>query len=266
MKNNYFEQRGVSSNMRFTLMITGTLSLLMLFVGCNKTTIPTDKGMESINVDVPREMKNAEEDAAIAREGHRIVSLLSPYELYIGQNTYSVVKDRVSYSGRLEEQVRANAEQMVYFQGAASAEYELVASVLSQIRIAGADNIGLIVSGKSANQGSTSLRRFAVKLPPEPEPNEKIKPDNLLLVAELSAAGKIRLNQNEMGEISQPGVLTSMLTRIFEQRTNSNVAEKAVKIKAAKQASYADVVRVIDAVKGAGGSPIILEIYDLNEK
>lgn len=265
MGNNYFEQRDVSSNMRFNLMMAGILSLLMLSVGCNKPIVPTDKGMESMIVDVPREMKNAEEDAAIARDGSRIVSLLNSDELYIGKEAYPK-NDKDLFQRRIGEQVKGDAEQLIYLQVGQFVEYGRVADILNDILYMEAHNIALIVSGKSANQGGNSLRRFAVKLPRMPEPTEEVKPEKLALVVELKADGKIRLNQNDMGTVSQAEVLSTQLSSIFPERAANNIAEKTVTIKAAKRSSYVNVVKVIDAVKGAGGNPIILEIYDLSDK
>ena len=39
--------------------------------------------------------------------------------------------------------------------------------------------------------------------------------------------------------------------------------EKAVTIKAPKRVKYGDVVKVIDVIKGAGSSPIVLQLDDL---
>ena len=41
--------------------------------------------------------------------------------------------------------------------------------------------------------------------------------------------------------------------------------EKTIVVKAQRATRYADVVAVIDAVKGAGANPIILQIDDLSD-
>jgi biopolymer transport protein ExbD len=41
--------------------------------------------------------------------------------------------------------------------------------------------------------------------------------------------------------------------------------EKTVVVKAQRSTRYADVVAVIDAVKGAGANPIVLQIDDLSD-
>ena len=64
--------------------------------------------------------------------------------------------------------------------------------------------------------------------------------------------------------------MTSQLSEIFEQRTtngvfreNTNEIEKTIFIKSPKSVRYGDVVKVIDAAKLAGASPIGLQIDDL---
>ena len=62
------------------------------------------------------------------------------------------------------------------------------------------------------------------------------------------------------------------LQEIFKQRENngvfrenSNEIEKTIFIKSPKSLRYGDVVKVIDAAKGAGASPIGLQVDDLTD-
>jgi len=74
--------------------------------------------------------------------------------------------------------------------------------------------------------------------------------------------------------------LSVTLEQVFEQRRQNHAykyelrdridlpeevrIEKTVFIKAPRALPYADVVRVLDSLKGAGASPIGLQIDDLN--
>jgi biopolymer transport protein ExbD len=115
--------------------------------------------------------------------------------------------------------------------------------------------------------------RFEAKVPAEPkdQQNVDVKPNPLTLVVSINRDTRaIQLNNNPAGTVDDPSSLTGQLTDIFKQRENngvfrenSNEIEKTIFIKSPKSARYGDVVKVIDAAKGAGASPIGLQIDDL---
>jgi biopolymer transport protein ExbD len=113
--------------------------------------------------------------------------------------------------------------------------------------------------------------RFEAKVPAEPKDkeNQQVKPNPLSLVVDVDQEGKIRLNKEEQVDA---GALGAKLSEIFETRTRNGVfkegsttneIEKTVFVKAPKALKYGEVVRVIDSVKGAGATPIGLQIDDL---
>jgi biopolymer transport protein ExbD len=119
--------------------------------------------------------------------------------------------------------------------------------------------------------------RFEAKVPAEPKPEQQqadIKPNPLTLVVSINKAdGKIVLNRDEaLGDITNTEPLTNRLSAIFKQREidgafreGTNEVEKTVFIKSPRSVKYGDVVKVIDAVKLAGASPVGLQIDDLSE-
>src|SRR2546423_11291406 len=113
---------------------------------------------------------------------------------------------------------------------------------------------------------------FEVRLPVEPRPNDRsnIKPDPLTLVVSLDKNGRLRLNNEPRGDIGNTELITSSLRNVFKERENNGVfredtneIEKTVMIKAPRSSRYGDVVRLVDAVKGAGGHPIGFQLDDL---
>lgn len=112
--------------------------------------------------------------------------------------------------------------------------------------------------------------RFEAKVPAEPKDQPvDVKPNPLSLVVEVDKEGKIRLNKQEMADAGATG---AELAKIFGERTRNGVfkegsttneVEKTVFLKAPKSLKYGEVVKVIDAVKGAGATPIGLQIDDL---
>ena len=116
--------------------------------------------------------------------------------------------------------------------------------------------------------------RFEAKVPAEPknQQNLEVKPNPLTLVVAINGSTKgITLNNNSAGDVSDASALTAQLQEIFKAReTNgvfregTNEIEKTIFIKSPTSVRYGDVVKVIDAAKMAGASPIGLQIDDLS--
>ena len=114
--------------------------------------------------------------------------------------------------------------------------------------------------------------RFEAKVPSEPDPNQSqdIKPNPLTLVVTISPDLKLKLNLDEMGSVNDTGPLAAKLASLFQQRKEQNAfkpgtteVEKTVFVKAPRSMQYGNVVKVIDAIKGAGANPVGLQIDDL---
>lgn len=115
--------------------------------------------------------------------------------------------------------------------------------------------------------------RFEAKVPAEPknEPQVNVKPNPLTLVIAISKETKgITLNNDAFGDVTDTDKLSNKLREIFKEREsngvfreNTNEVEKTVFIKSPKSVRYGDVIKVIDAAKAAGASPIGLQIDDL---
>ena len=124
--------------------------------------------------------------------------------------------------------------------------------------------------------------RFKADIPTQRDPNEdvsKLKPNPLTLVVSITPDLQIKLNQDGMGSVNDTSSLAAKLQQTFQQRkeqhaykigmeTATNVSEdqrieKTVFVKAPRALHYGDVVKVIDAIKGAGASPVGLQVDDL---
>jgi biopolymer transport protein ExbD len=123
--------------------------------------------------------------------------------------------------------------------------------------------------------------RFLTKVPSEPERDDRIQPNDKTLVVTIKSDRTLMLNKfTDMGSVNDPSKVVSTLFDLFEQRLQNHVyrdelrdrndlpdsirVEKTVFIKAPRSLPYVDVVRVLDSLKGAGASPIGLQIDDLN--
>ena len=124
--------------------------------------------------------------------------------------------------------------------------------------------------------------RFQADIPTQRDPNEdlsKLKPNPLTLVVTIGQDLSIKLNQDSLGSVNDPTPLAQKLAITFQQRkeqraykigmeTRTDVKEddrieKTVLVKAPRALKYGDVVKVIDAIKGAGANPVGLQVDDL---
>ena len=124
--------------------------------------------------------------------------------------------------------------------------------------------------------------RFQADIPTQRDPNEdlsQLKPNPLTLVVSISNDLQLKLNQDNMGSVNDTAPLSSKLRQVFQQRKEQRAykpgmetrvdvpeeerIEKTVFIKAPRGMRYEDVVKVIDAIKGAGANPVGLQVDDL---
>src|ERR1043165_643735 len=121
--------------------------------------------------------------------------------------------------------------------------------------------------------------RFKADIPTQRDPNEdtsQLKPNPLTLVVTISQDLQLKLNADAMGSVNDPSALAAKLQQTFQLRkeqraykvgmeTATNVPEdqrieKTVFVKAPRGLAYGNVVKVIDAIKGAGASPVGLQV------
>ena len=124
--------------------------------------------------------------------------------------------------------------------------------------------------------------RFKADIPSQRDPHEDIsqlKPNPLTLVVTISSDLSLKLNQESMGSVNDTAALSQKLVQVFQQRKEQRAykpgmesqtnlpedqrIEKTVFVKAPRSAKYGDVVKVIDAIKGAGANPVGLQVDDL---
>lgn len=124
--------------------------------------------------------------------------------------------------------------------------------------------------------------RFQADIPTQRDPNEdlsQLKPNPLTLVVTISNDLQLKLNADSIGSVNDTSPLSQRLAQLFQQRketrayrpgmeTRADVPEadrieKTVFVKAPRSLKYGDVVKVIDAIKGAGASPVGLQVDDL---
>jgi biopolymer transport protein ExbD len=123
--------------------------------------------------------------------------------------------------------------------------------------------------------------RFLTKVPSKPERDVHVDPNINTLVVTIKLDRSLMLNrQTDMGSVNDTVRLSTTLTDLFGERLRNHAyrdelrdradlpdsvrIERTVFIKAPRSLPYADVMRVLDSIKGAGASPVGLQIDDLN--
>lgn len=260
------------------------LALLLFVVACMKRlpeqTIGSNGVPFGVSVVLPRNVNNGEREPAVLKESAVTVSVPAEDEFYVGRERYP--KDDLGdmVSRRLKGQ--AEADRIVYVAGGAFVDYRNIVGVIDKIRKKGVTRIGLLVDQQSTRGEAPSL--FRVQIPAKPDPNDdlsKFKPDPLTLVVSISRDLNLELNREPTGTATDTAKLTQTLTRIFQERkerhayksgmeTRTDVPEderieKTIVVKANRSNKYGDVVRLIDAIKGAGANSIVLQIDDLSD-
>jgi biopolymer transport protein ExbD len=123
--------------------------------------------------------------------------------------------------------------------------------------------------------------RFLANVPSAPDKNKEVLPPPLGLVVTIKSDRSLMLNSlTDMGSVHDTSKLNAKLVDLFQQRLVNHAyryelrdrvdlpeearIEKTVFIKAPRSIPYGEVVRVLDSIRGAGGSPVGLQIDDLN--
>jgi biopolymer transport protein ExbD len=258
------------------------LTLLLLSVAASCRFVMPERYVNynggRVNVDLPNGTKNAENDIGIDKETSLVISLPDDTNIFIEKSRSPIEKAdlRVKLNDLMKD--KAEPDRMVYVAASVFDDYGTVVEILNAIRMADVSRAGLLANRLRGDGPS----RFVVEIPAEPDPNEDLsmrKPNPLTLVVSVGSDLKLRLNMDDSGSINDPEPLISKLLEIFQQRLEQHAykagaemrtdlpeserIEKTLIIKGTRSLKYGDVIKVIDAAKGAGAYPIVMQIDDL---
>ena len=273
---------------RKTRTVALTLSFLTLpgVLSCSKIMPERniDYNAGRVPVSVPRGLRNAEKDVGMDRETAVIVSLPGNDEIYVGKERTASAKEDLSFKLRQLLKDQTDSEKRVYVAAGLMNEWSSVVWICNEIKKQNVFRVGLL----AINAENNSPGRITVELAP-PDPNEGVskedirveirRPNPLTLVVSISPDLRLRLNQDDMGSVNDSAPLSVRLEQTFRARkdmraykpgaetrtdlTEDERVEKTVTVKAPRSIKYGDVMKVIDAIKGAGASPIVLQLDDL---
>lgn len=263
---------------------TALTCILALFLGganACKYVMPeryVDYNKGRVAVNLPRDLKFSEVDRDIEKATAAVITVTDDGRMYVGTD-HSPIE-----GGVLSARVKAllaqepDADKVVYLAADMAADYGHVVSACDEIRMADVERIGLLVNRVRYDWPT----RLTVEIPKQPNPNDDLnmlKPNPLTLLATISPSLEVTLNAEPIGSVNDLESFNRKLQEIFRQREDnyalkpgyetrtdlpmSERVEKNLTIKAPKRSKYGDVVKVIDAARGAGARPIVLQIDDL---
>ena len=123
--------------------------------------------------------------------------------------------------------------------------------------------------------------RFLTKTASKPEKDQPLTANDKTLVVTIKPDRTLLLNrETDMGSVNELSKLTTRLYEVFQDSVRNHAyrdelrdrsdlpdsvrVERTVFIKAPRAIPYAEVMRVLDAIKGAGATPVGLQIDDLD--
>ena len=123
--------------------------------------------------------------------------------------------------------------------------------------------------------------RFMTAVPSKPDRDDRVQANIDTLVVTIKSDRSLMLNSlTDMGSVNDTSKLSTTLSDLFQQRLKNHAygdkmrdrvdlpeamrIERTVFIKAPRSIPYGEVVRVLDGIRGAGASPVGLQIDDLN--
>lgn len=262
------------------ILVSGIVALLAGTFSCRyvmpERYVDYNKGRVPVNL--PRDASNADIDRNIEKESAVIVTVSSDGQIYSGTNYAPIKTDELRYKVRDAAANQREDNRIVYLAVDVAANYGAVVETCDAIRSADVSTVGVLAFTPKYDWPG----RIAVDLPAVPDPNQdpsQLRPNPLALVLTISPDLTVKLNQEAYGSVNDLQPLSEKLMDIFRQRlenhayrqgfeTLTNVPEderieKTITIKANRRIKFGDVEKVINALKGAGASPIVLHLDDL---
>ncbi len=222
-------------------------------------------------VELPADIKHAEGELNIVKEGAVVITLTKNSEIYLDSEI--LPKDRFVEGLKKSIETIPENKRIVYVKIDVEATAGGIKELLRMVRETGVNRIGFIIKKKQNDLAEAKrpsiycfeiLTQEEVIYPPD-EPLPMTKPNPLTLIVDIRTGGALKLNAEDMGTVSNTIELNTKLSEVFEYREktiNKPEVEKTVWLKSADEVKYGDLVKVVDAIVGAGGKPVGLQLDD----
>jgi biopolymer transport protein TolR len=132
---------GLNSEINVTPMVDIMLVLLIIFM------VVTPLLQHGVTVNLPKDMKNPDEDQRIIASNAIVIAIPANGEYYLGKDRVSKeqVKDRVD---TMLKNIKKEEDKVVYIKSGIGVDYGDVVNVINEVRALGVDKIGLVADKK----------------------------------------------------------------------------------------------------------------------
>jgi biopolymer transport protein TolR len=131
---------GLQSEINVTPMVDVMLVLLIIFM------VVTPFLQKDVQLTLPRDMKNAEEDTAINADSSVVISIPNDGEYYLSKKKVGLDELKAGVEKALAN--KKEDEKIVYIKSGVQVSYGEVVNVINAVREKGIDRIGLVADKK----------------------------------------------------------------------------------------------------------------------
>ncbi len=144
------DNSGFNSEINVTPMVDIMLVLLIIFM------VVTPMLQHGVTVNLPKDLKNPEEDQRIIKDNSIVIAIPSDGEFYLGKDrvTKEQVKDKVE---KMLGLIKKEEDKVVYIKSGVGVSYGDVVNIINEVRALGVDKIGL-VADKKKGEGSAPAK------------------------------------------------------------------------------------------------------------
>ncbi len=127
----------LQSEINVTPMVDIMLVLLIIFM------VVTPLLQHGVTVNLPKDLKNPEEDQRIIKDNSIVIAIPNDGEYYLGKEkiTKDQVKDKVE---AMLKNIKKEEDKIVYIKSGIGVSYGDVVTIINEVRALGVDKIGLV--------------------------------------------------------------------------------------------------------------------------
>ena len=127
----------LQSEINVTPMVDIMLVLLIIFM------VVTPLLQHGVTVNLPKDLKNPEEDQRIIKDNSIVIAIPNDGEYYLGKEkiTKDQVKDKVE---AMLKNIKKEEDKIVYIKSGIGVSYGDVVNIINEVRALGVDKIGLV--------------------------------------------------------------------------------------------------------------------------
>jgi biopolymer transport protein TolR len=141
------DNSGFNSEINVTPMVDIMLVLLIIFM------VVTPLLQHGVTVNLPKDLRNPEEDQRIIKDNSIVISIPQDGEYYLGKDRVSKeqVKDKVE---KMLGLIKKEEDKVVYIKSGVGVSYGDVVNIINEVRALGVDKIGLVADKKKGESGT----------------------------------------------------------------------------------------------------------------